>query len=79
MTRPESHSKQDHMGGISQIMSFPSPVKRLRGEGKEMVPERPPCDHVGTGTQLSSAHHGSTHLCPDRASLCCRGAGRGGR
>ena len=29
MTRPESHSKQDHMGGISQTMSFPSPVKRL--------------------------------------------------
>jgi hypothetical protein len=29
MTRPESHSKQDHMGGVSETMSFPSPVKRL--------------------------------------------------
>lgn len=22
----------------------------MRGEGKDMVPERPPCDHVWTGT-----------------------------
>jgi hypothetical protein len=36
-------------------MSFPSPVKRLRGEGKDMVSERPPCNPVGTGTQIIAA------------------------
>ena len=31
------------LGGVSGTISFPSPLSRLTGEGKEMVPERPPC------------------------------------
>src|ERR1039457_4297631 len=57
-------------------------VKATGGEGKEMVPDTPLCDHVWTGTQIrSSSLLRSTHLIttqPDRRPFVFgrRGAGR---
>jgi hypothetical protein len=73
------------MGG-SETMSFPSPSARLTGEGKDMVPETPPRDHVWTGirVRLSLLCLRSTHLIATQlnrvrigAPSFCRGAGRG--
>jgi len=55
------------------------PVKRLRGEGKDMVPETPPIsDHVGQGLipamhQINSSQLNSIVSGFGRA-FCCRGA-----
>jgi hypothetical protein len=43
-------------GGVAVLPSVPStPTPGLTGEGKDMVPETHPSDHVWTGTQMRSS------------------------
>jgi hypothetical protein len=72
------------VGGAHSVPSCSHPDRGLTGEGKDMVPETPPCEnHVWTGTHLCS---GSDQLITTQLisvqivrSLCCLGTGRGGR
>ena len=51
----KSKSKSVLRGGVTFAVAIYHPVKRLVGEGKEMVPERPPWDVIMFGLGLGPA------------------------